>query len=444
MTNESATAIENVDHFKISLDDSNTTDILKQNLSLESLGINPEYAFKEFNLTLEDLHEALNNTLNNTENDPNLTQITNSSQFAAELLNQQLKDAESISVIEQWTFGMINHSQGYFEESECVGLEDCMLLALSQLYDIFTNQSVQGVETSRDIILSVEDQIKDIIQNTTRSVRDSYRLASQILGHLYKLNESNVFCSTAPNFTAQLKDQSVLTGSSVDMLCNVTGNPHPLIRWYHNDVLLPENSKENLILNNVISIQEGMYRCEAENVVTSVLSKSAAVFVTECHPGTFYNEPTNKCLPCDYGHYQPQNNRRNCLQCSTGYFTLEKGSKWQSDCKDVDECQSTQSLCEHKCINTNGTYVCGCSSGSSLNSDGKTCTDSNGNLAVIVVAGVVTGLAIIIGVLIVVVKFKLYLKFRPSNSKKQTLTAMQHSEHNKMYGDSTGAKNAKQ
>lgn len=41
---------------------------------------------------------------------------------------------------------------------------------------------------------------------------------------------------------------------------------------------------------------------------------------------------------------------------------------------DVDECQTTQSLCEHKCINTNGTYVCGCLSGSSLNSDGKTCT----------------------------------------------------------------------
>lgn len=41
---------------------------------------------------------------------------------------------------------------------------------------------------------------------------------------------------------------------------------------------------------------------------------------------------------------------------------------------DIDECQTTQSLCEHKCINTNGTYVCSCSSGFSLNSDGKTCT----------------------------------------------------------------------
>lgn len=41
---------------------------------------------------------------------------------------------------------------------------------------------------------------------------------------------------------------------------------------------------------------------------------------------------------------------------------------------DIDECKTTQSLCEHKCINTNGTYACSCSSGSSLNSDGKTCT----------------------------------------------------------------------
>ncbi|XP_076085556.1 uncharacterized protein LOC143056352 [Mytilus galloprovincialis] len=445
LTNESTSALDKVHDNQISPENSKILDISKQNVTLESLGINPEYALREFNLTVEELQESVNNTLNNTADDPYMNEITESSQFAADVLSEQMTDAESISVIKHWTFGMQNYSQEYFEESKCIGLEDCMLFSLSQLYDIFTDVSVQGVEESREIISSLEEQISDIIQNTTRSVRDSYRLSSQIVANLYKLHESNIYCySRAPEITAQMKDQRVLAGSSVYMVCNVTGNPNPLIRWYHNDVLLPEHNKEKITLYNVIAEHEGLYKCEAENIVTSVLSKPAAVFVIECHPGNFYNEPTNECLPCEYGYYQPHNNRRNCLQCSTGYFTLEKGSQWQSDCKDVDECQTTQSLCEHKCININGTYACSCSSGSSLNSDGKTCTDSNGTLALKVVAGVVTGLAIIIGVLIVVVKFKLYLKFRTSKSKKQILTDMQHSEHNQMYGVSTGAKNAKQ
>ncbi|VDI61539.1 Hypothetical predicted protein [Mytilus galloprovincialis] len=444
LTNESTSVLDDIHQIKISLENSEILDISKQNVTLESLGINPEYALREFNITQEELQESVNNTLNNTTDDPYMTEITESSQFAADVLSRQMTDAESISVIKHWTFGMQNYSQENFEELECIGLEDCMLFSLSQLYDIFADVSVQGVEESREIISSLEEQILDIIQNTTRSVQDSYRLSSQIVENLYKLNESNIYCSRAPEITDQIKDQRVFTGSSVYMVCNVTGNPNPLIRWYHNDVFLPEHNKEKITLYNVSAEHEGLYKCEAENVVTSVLSKPAAVFVIECHSGTFYNETTNECLPCEYGYYQPHHNRRNCLQCNTGYFTLERESQWQSDCKDIDECQTTQSLCEHKCINTNGTYVCSCSSGFSLNSDGKTCTDSNGVLAVKVVAGVVTGLAIIIAVLIVVIKFKLYLKFRTSRSKKQILTDNQLSEHNQMYEVSTGAKNGKQ
>lgn len=279
LTNESTSVLDNIHPIQISLENSKILDISKQNVTLESLGINPDYALREFNLTVEELQESVNNTLNNTADDPYMNEITESSQFAADVLSQQMTDAESISVIKHWTFGMQNYSHEYFEESECIGLEDCMLIALSQLYDIFADVSVQGVEESREIISSLEEQISDVIQNTTRSVRDSYRLSSQIVENLYKLNESNMYCSRAPEITDQMKDQRVFTGSSVYMVCNVTGNPNPLIRWYHNDVFLPEHNKEKITLYNVSAEHEGLYKCEAENVVTSVLSKPAAVFV---------------------------------------------------------------------------------------------------------------------------------------------------------------------
>ena len=40
---------------------------------------------------------------------------------------------------------------------------------------------------------------------------------------------------------------------------------------------------------------------------------------------------------------------------------------------DIDECSSQDHGCEHTCVNTDGSYVCICTIGYSLNADGRTC-----------------------------------------------------------------------
>ena len=41
--------------------------------------------------------------------------------------------------------------------------------------------------------------------------------------------------------------------------------------------------------------------------------------------------------------------------------------------KDIDECTSKESSCDHSCVNTEGSYNCICHTGYSLGSDNHTC-----------------------------------------------------------------------
>ncbi|XP_004621387.2 epidermal growth factor-like protein 8 isoform X2 [Sorex araneus] len=44
---------------------------------------------------------------------------------------------------------------------------------------------------------------------------------------------------------------------------------------------------------------------------------------------------------------------------------------------DVDECRPGISLCSHRCLNTAGSFTCGCPAGLALGPDGRTCTEGS-------------------------------------------------------------------
>ena len=41
---------------------------------------------------------------------------------------------------------------------------------------------------------------------------------------------------------------------------------------------------------------------------------------------------------------------------------------------DINECDDNDGGCEQICINTDGSFQCGCRSGFTLNNDGRTCS----------------------------------------------------------------------
>ena len=47
---------------------------------------------------------------------------------------------------------------------------------------------------------------------------------------------------------------------------------------------------------------------------------------------------------------------------------------------DVDECESDKGGCQHKCLNTDGSFRCECQEGFKLQTDKKTCEVNNGKM----------------------------------------------------------------
>ncbi|CAH1793745.1 unnamed protein product [Owenia fusiformis] len=57
--------------------------------------------------------------------------------------------------------------------------------------------------------------------------------------------------------------------------------------------------------------------------------------VVECLEGNYYDKPSNKCVECPHGSYQPLAAQTNCTQCEPGFNTTNTGSTSASDCSSI-------------------------------------------------------------------------------------------------------------
>ncbi|XP_071163252.1 uncharacterized protein [Mytilus edulis] len=404
MTNESTFALNDVIKFQNTINDMNIP-ITADNLTAESLGISTDYALREFNLTDEDILNAIENATDMSSDDSSLSQMVNASSFAAELLETQMADADSISVIDHWIYGMTNTSRDYFDETECYDFKDCVLYSFSHLHDLFDDGTIPDLEYSRNATIILEDQFAELLFNSSRSIKDTNRLLIEVSEVLTRLNYSNIFCATPPNVSIEDPSQIALLGSSINIICNVTGDPRPKVSWYHNGTLLLGANEDVLLLSNIQQIQAGIYNCIAENVVANISSNDAKIFVKECPPGTFF--VSGICSLCDIGMYQPEENQQKCIACRSGLKTSATGSKEISGCVDIDECSDGLFKCEHGCFNTNGSFVCSCRDGYILQSDGKSCTADSVKIPdkAKLAAGVIVGIAAVMAILFSIFKF---------------------------------------
>ncbi|CAG2197544.1 unnamed protein product [Mytilus edulis] len=338
MTNESTVVLNDVMYVRHTINNINRT-INIDNLTAESLGISTDYALREFNLTDEDIRNAIDNATDMSSDDSFLSQMANISNIAAELLDSQMADAESISVIDHWIHGMTNTSKEFFYETDCSGFQDCILYSFFHLHDILDDETIPDLEYSRNIITTLEDQFSELIVNSSRSITDTNRLLIEVTELLTRLNNANLFCTVPPNVSIAVPNTIALLGSSISIICNVIGDPKAFISWYHNGTLLFGANQDELLLINIQQPQEGTYKCIAENIVANVSSNDTQIFVKECPPGTFFNN--GMCSLCDIGMYQSERNQRKCNACGSGLKTSATGSKEMSECfdpvKDTDK-----------------------------------------------------------------------------------------------------------
>ncbi|XP_060045537.1 epidermal growth factor-like protein 8 isoform X2 [Erinaceus europaeus] len=85
------------------------------------------------------------------------------------------------------------------------------------------------------------------------------------------------------------------------------------------------------------------------------------------HPGALTCDEAVCAKPCQNGGVciQPEQ-----CECAPGW-----GGK---HCHvDVDECRTSVTLCSHRCLNTAGSFTCGCPQGLELGPDGHTCAETS-------------------------------------------------------------------
>lgn len=250
------------------------------NMTLETSGISKEYAYSDYNLTIDELNGVLEEVKANVQDDPVISEIVNLTDFAYDMINSGIEEANSLPIISNWLFEMENFTLNYFNTNECASFQDCLQYTFSILYDLYSDMSIEGTELNRKITVEIEDTFLKLILNEPHSTIDIYWMANDLNTNLVELSEADMFCSSPPTFSATLKNFTVVSGGKLSLNCNVTGDPYPNIWWYYNGSCLNNETSSELNYLESTSVHSGFYHCVAGNVVVNITSKTAYIHVT--------------------------------------------------------------------------------------------------------------------------------------------------------------------
>ncbi|KAH9523872.1 hypothetical protein Btru_047284, partial [Bulinus truncatus] len=247
-------------------------------------------------------------------------------------------------------------------------------------------------------------------ENTKATGQASNLLRTAIENNLPTINVTQGLNSNKLDSTAGL--QAVIVFSSFDSDGDAV--TYKLISDNHVGVQLYSNGTLTYIPNENVPVAVGVQAVDSKNGSSPLLSvsmnvcpncsgngacnkniiqssKSNADFVVyacQCFPaytGDNCYQNYNACSdnPCAKGQNctdmtpEEQGNQTIGYTCGPCPAGLEKRNiSGTFVCYDIDECQNA-TICEQKCINTEGSYYCGCSDGYRLNTDSKTCADIN-------------------------------------------------------------------
>ncbi|CAG2200421.1 unnamed protein product [Mytilus edulis] len=112
------------------------------NMTLESAGISEEFAYNDYNLTIDDLNAVLEDVKKNVKEDSVVSEIFNVTKFAYNMIDSGIDQANSIPLINVWILEMENNTFHFFDANECSNFQDCLQYAFSILYDLFSDESI--------------------------------------------------------------------------------------------------------------------------------------------------------------------------------------------------------------------------------------------------------------------------------------------------------------
>ncbi|XP_053380098.1 uncharacterized protein LOC128548733 [Mercenaria mercenaria] len=409
IVNESKSYIDEIDNVNMQLQEYNIINSTTANVTVDSVGINTEYAVYNYNMTEEDIDRAINDSKTAAADDPLFTEIQSAANISAQIVDAEKKAVESVNYQSAWFSSMKNMTREYFNESECEDFQDCIFYSISNLYALYESEDLPNITNIQKSILELERILLETFQNESSSIMDTSVAMGYIVSHINDLVSMNLFCSEAPQFLTLLQNQTALNGSDVQFYCHVTGDPKPNYSWLKNDTIIPGEFSSRITITDVTDKDTfDKYNCVAGNVVANVTSNGGYItvvlededecltegsycqhvcnntigsYVCSCFTGYMLEEDgiscsdSNECNEDNGGCDQTCNNTEGSFTCS-----CNDGYELQTDartCTDINECLTNRGGCQHKCINNEGSFACSCVDGYKLNTDGATCIDIN-------------------------------------------------------------------
>lgn len=95
-------------------------------MTLESAGIREEYAYSDYNLTIDEINDVMEDVKTNLKDDPVVSEIANVTESAYRMVDYGIDEANSLPLVNLWMLGMKNFTSEFFEEKDCSNFQDCL------------------------------------------------------------------------------------------------------------------------------------------------------------------------------------------------------------------------------------------------------------------------------------------------------------------------------
>ncbi|RXG61788.1 Peroxidasin-like protein, partial [Armadillidium vulgare] len=135
-------------------------------------------------------------------------------------------------------------------------------------------------------LLWLAKMVKD--RNTKTQVAATCEFPTGLQGKsISSITDSEFHCKGLPEITEEPTDVEVNFGGTAYFSCRADGDPHPEVVWLHNNEVVAENSRINvlkdgtLMIENTQDVDGGFYECKAINYMGEAYSRKAKIVMQD-------------------------------------------------------------------------------------------------------------------------------------------------------------------
>ncbi|XP_052229074.1 uncharacterized protein LOC127843250 [Dreissena polymorpha] len=280
LVHDTATKIQNITSLQVSLPTFNIHN-MASNLSFATLGVDPNVAKDEFNISTSELNNAIDDARENFSTDPLLVNLVSFAEDASTFLDTAAEGANKIMIVHQWIAAINNVTIDYFDNDTCVSFLDCAHYAIAALYEQYMAVNITNQTEILDSVSQFEDTFLLLVGNGSHTIEAVDLMAISLVVTLQKMKQHYVFCSKAPEMLQPLQNLTLNKGSNVSLVCNATGDPTPNFWWYKDGQLILGENKMLLYILNAEGKDSAVYHCIAGNLVANYTFDAAYVNVLD-------------------------------------------------------------------------------------------------------------------------------------------------------------------